>query len=494
MRAFKLLLALVVLCFAPAAFAQDDCPMIVATALEMVDAACNDLARNQLCYGNTTVNITPREGVADLQFQQSGDTVGITDVASVQLSAFGLASAEWGVALMKVQANLPDTLPGQNVTFLLFGDVSLIDASEPLVERPVTATRGVNVRALPATNAGVIKSLGVGEEVVATGRLADSSWVRVRLDMVPTGWVSADFLSGDLQALLPSEPGTSAFGPMQVFYFTSGLADAPCAATLDSGILIQTPAGAGTVQLRANDVDIQLGSTVYLQAVPGDAMYVSVLEGHATLTAQGHSQVVPPGTVGRVPLGANGAASGPPEYPVPYAFQMLRTLPVSSQLLTPIEVRRATARANIDDAIADIVGVTVSSPAQPAPAANPGGATQNNGQSGSGQWVQNEIVTFTDCPGPLVTGSTNMWYPTLVYSPDRQSFTYDGGPNNTTVTLGRTGDAVYQGVFDGEAFTFTFTSPTTYHFLWVGVHGDPNNGGCRFVMDADASLISGSPW
>jgi hypothetical protein len=30
---------------------------------------------------------------------------------------------------MRVQANLPDTLPGQNVTFLLFGDVELADES-----------------------------------------------------------------------------------------------------------------------------------------------------------------------------------------------------------------------------------------------------------------------------------------------------------------------------------------------------------------------------
>jgi hypothetical protein len=32
---------------------------------------------------------------------------------------------EWGMVLMRVQANLPDTLPGQNVLFLLFGDVEL---------------------------------------------------------------------------------------------------------------------------------------------------------------------------------------------------------------------------------------------------------------------------------------------------------------------------------------------------------------------------------
>ena len=38
------------------------------------------------------------------------------------------------------------------------------------------------------------------------------------------------------------------------------------------------------------------------------------------------------------------------------------------------------------------------------------------------------------------------------------------------------GDNAYQGVFGDETFTFNFTSPTSYTFSWVGVHGDPNNG------------------
>jgi hypothetical protein len=37
-------------------------------------------------------------------------------------------SSTWGVVMMRLQANLPDTLPGQNVTFLLFGDVELTSA------------------------------------------------------------------------------------------------------------------------------------------------------------------------------------------------------------------------------------------------------------------------------------------------------------------------------------------------------------------------------
>jgi hypothetical protein len=280
---------------------------------------------------------------------------------------------------------------------------------------------------------------------------------------------------------------------MQAFYFTSGIGDAPCAEAPDSGILIQTPKGVGEIRLRANNVDIRLGSTVYLQATPGDAMSVSVIEGHATLTAEGQTQIVPSGAVGRVPLDANGVASGSPEYPQPYDFQRLQHLPVTSELLTLVEVQPAIADSNIDDAIADIVGSNDTVAGQTTSAPTSDNSAPNAGLSGSGQWIQSEVVTFTDCPGPLSTGDTNTWTPTLVFSEDRQTFTYNGGPNASTVTLAQVGADSYRGVFNEETFTFNFTSPTTYTFSWVGVHGDPNNGGCRFVMDTNASLVSGSP-
>ena len=38
------------------------------------------------------------------------------------------STGAWGVALMRIQANLPDTLPGQNVTMLIFGDVQIQNA------------------------------------------------------------------------------------------------------------------------------------------------------------------------------------------------------------------------------------------------------------------------------------------------------------------------------------------------------------------------------
>ncbi len=273
-----------------------------------------------MCYGNSTLSLTARTTAENAapQFEQPGDVVGIADIQSLQLSQFDPASGEWGVGLMKVQANLPDTPPDQHVTFLLFGDVRLTDTSDQVIEVPVTAARGVNVRQQPGTDAAVLSVLRSGQTVTATGRLPDNTWIRVRLDETTVGWVAADFLEGELPRLLVVEPDAPEFAPMQAFSFSTGMGDAPCAEAPDSGILIQVPQGDALVILRANQVDLRLSSTVFLQAAAGDALYVHVIDGHAMLNAFGVSQVVPAGTVARVPLDAAGLASDAPTFPETY--------------------------------------------------------------------------------------------------------------------------------------------------------------------------------
>jgi pimeloyl-ACP methyl ester carboxylesterase len=71
---------------------------------------------------------------------------------------------------------------------------------------------------------------------------------------------------------------------MQAFTFRAGLGDAPCAQAPESGILIQTPEGAGQVTLNFNGVEIVLGSTVVLQG--GDqvgSLELAQLEGTGML-------------------------------------------------------------------------------------------------------------------------------------------------------------------------------------------------------------------
>ncbi|MCC6617345.1 MAG: hypothetical protein IT320_27980 [Anaerolineae bacterium] len=101
------------------------CPNIVEAALATIDSACDDTGRNEACYGNVRLDVVPQPDAGPVSFAQQGDKVNLADVQSLTLSSMDEAAREWGMAVMKVQADLPDALPGQNVTFLLFGDVQI---------------------------------------------------------------------------------------------------------------------------------------------------------------------------------------------------------------------------------------------------------------------------------------------------------------------------------------------------------------------------------
>jgi len=105
------------------------CPDIVNTALESADLMCGDLERNEICYGNFKLNATPQDGADDFYFDRVGDKVSVSDLSSLQLSPMDESTGEWGVAVMLLQANLPNTLPGQNVTIILFGNVLIQNAT-----------------------------------------------------------------------------------------------------------------------------------------------------------------------------------------------------------------------------------------------------------------------------------------------------------------------------------------------------------------------------
>jgi uncharacterized protein YgiM (DUF1202 family) len=325
-------LLLLWLCLAPAVFAQSDCPAIVRAALDSADQACGSLARNQVCYGNIKLAATQREGATALTFDKTGDKASLLQIKTLQLSSFSLTDESWGVALMKLQANLPDTLPGQNVTMLLFGDVQIDNDAVPLAKVSLSVVDTTNVRLRPTTNAKILTSFNKDDRLIANGRLSNSQWLRVLLDdrRYSVGWISTDLVktADDVQKLTIVQPGDPVFGPMQAFTFRSGVGDRPCDTAPDSGILVQTPKGQGKVTLQANGVQIALGSTVYLQAQPSSAMTVTVIDGGVTLQSAGGSQAVPAGTYSTVSLDSAGQAASAPAFPKPYDAQVLQTLPL----------------------------------------------------------------------------------------------------------------------------------------------------------------------
>lgn len=244
MQSRKLLLVFVSLILSIAgAVAQDDaCPTIVADALIATDSVCSGIGRNEACYGN--IQITAELADDELVFEKQGDVVNLIEIERLTLSPYVEESTEWGVALLHVQANIPDTVPGQGVTFLLFGDVDI-------------------------TNAG---------------------------------------------------------DAMEAFYFSSGVGSAACNEA-ESGIIINTPEGVGTVSLIANDVTIELGSTAFLTAEPDDLMTIALLEGQASVTAEDVTQEFEGGYQVTVPINEELEAIGPPSEPEPIPEDETESLP-----------------------------------------------------------------------------------------------------------------------------------------------------------------------
>ena len=345
----------ITLSFSSAILAQEVCSALVQAAFEQVNASCDATGRNEVCYGNLLINAEPHAAVETFTFEQVGDVESVTALGTLQLSTMSLTDETWGVALMRIQANLPDTVPGQNVTMLLFGEVNIENNVESVVEVPMTATGNVNVRLRPTSNANnVMASLSSGQEVIATGRLSDNSWVRIKVegDTRGAGWVSSQFLNGEIDSLIVIEPEAPQFGPMQAFSVQTGIRDRMCDDVPDSGVLVQTPEGVRQIQINANGVEILLGSTAYLQTGDG-YLYITLVEGQARVTAVGVTQAVPAGTYTRVPLDENGVANGAPEFPQPYDYESLLALPVSIALPQQVTVADALTTDEIEAAVAD---------------------------------------------------------------------------------------------------------------------------------------------
>ena len=276
------------------AYAQgSDCPTIVRNALEVAGTTCDDTGRNQACYGNITLEAVPQPDIEDFVFEEVGDRIDVAGLRALHLSGLDDGTGEWGVAVMRIQANMPETMPGQNVTFVLFGDVEIENVGEELPALPATANANANLRAGPSTGEAIVGALVAGESVTLDGRVADNAWLRLHLpESTSPAWVFASLvmLDDDVGVLDVVDPTENAptYGPMQAFYFRSGVGDAPCAEAPDSGVLIQTPRGAGEVAFNLNGLGIILGSTVYVQGDGrDDYLTIAQLDGMTTFPQMG---------------------------------------------------------------------------------------------------------------------------------------------------------------------------------------------------------------
>ena len=216
-------------------FPTDEVPMLsceelIANAIQVSDRTCQRIGSNQVCYGNDRL-IPEFIGNPD-EFDLVGDVLGVDKLLSLQASPLNLAENLWGVAVFKLQANLEGTVPGQNVTFLVFGNTDITNAS----------------------------------------------------------------------------------GDMSAFYFSTGFGGIKCKGVDFDGLQINTPDGAG-ITFIANGVELVLEGNAVMTANPGGEMNVTLVTGSGTVSANGVTQSLTPGTYVSVPIDENLEASGTPSDP-----------------------------------------------------------------------------------------------------------------------------------------------------------------------------------
>jgi len=203
------------------------CEELIANAMQVSDRGCTGISTNQVCYGNNQL-ISEHSGEVG-EFDLVGDILGIEALQKLKASPLDLVQQLWGVAVFKLQANIPGTVPGQNVTFLAFGNTEI------------------------------------------------------------------DNDSGDMTA----------------FYFSTGFGGITCNGVDFDGLKIEMADGAG-IEFMANDVEISLKGDAIMVAQPGGEMDVTVVDGGATVTANGVTRTLVPGTSVSIPISSNLNANGEP--------------------------------------------------------------------------------------------------------------------------------------------------------------------------------------
>ncbi|MBI1257718.1 MAG: LysM peptidoglycan-binding domain-containing protein [Chloroflexi bacterium] len=147
------------------------CDQLVTLAVTTVGVVCDNLGRNQACYGNKLVSVEFKPNVSE-NFSQSGDKIDLLSIQRIQTAPLNRVTSNWGIAVLKAQADLPDALPGQNVTFLLFGDAS-IDNPSPDMRAVTVQTRIGDLECTNAPESAVMIQAPEGSQVSMTINGAD---------------------------------------------------------------------------------------------------------------------------------------------------------------------------------------------------------------------------------------------------------------------------------------------------------------------------------
>jgi hypothetical protein len=293
MRAAYLILMALLLVSVTVTYAQDTCPALVRRALTALDANCASMDRNTACYGYNRVSARFTQEVADDYFAAPSDRAALAEISTLQTAAMDVENDQWGVAIMSIQASLPDVMPGQGVLFVLIGDtevqnaVSQEAAFTPAAPVEVRTSTDANIRSGAGREFNPLGAVARNTALQADGVKEDGTWVRVVYRDRPA-WVSITVLQpNDAIASLPVWD-SSLRSPMQAFYVKTGIGDAGCAEAPQDTLMVQGPRNV-KVDLTVNGAEVRIGSTVLFRTPDDGTLEIIVLDGEAFLPGAGEN-------------------------------------------------------------------------------------------------------------------------------------------------------------------------------------------------------------
>jgi hypothetical protein len=263
---------------------SDFCADLLIPTLEQVSSLCSELGRNEICYGNNLVEAS-FIGDTPVDFTSPSDIAPVPLLESLHTTALDNQTGLFGVAVMQVQSsNIPNSLPGQVLTFLLVGEVTVEndvapeEAFVPVDPIETVTTTAANIRLEPDSDNRIIGSVPANTSLALDARNEAGDWYRVSHEG-QVGWVSSTVISQtDAMSELPVINRSSRTA-MQAFYVRTGIGVLSCEEA-PSQLIIQGPQGLET-SLTINGAEVRIGSTIALSNPSPDRLRLSVLDGYA---------------------------------------------------------------------------------------------------------------------------------------------------------------------------------------------------------------------
>lgn len=100
------------------------CQLLIDQAIQASGSYCDNTGSNKVCYGNINLNADLAPNATE-RFSERGDIITVNELRRLSASPLDLESNEWGIAVFKIIANLPRSLPGETVTMVVFGNATL---------------------------------------------------------------------------------------------------------------------------------------------------------------------------------------------------------------------------------------------------------------------------------------------------------------------------------------------------------------------------------